>query len=111
MICYIKTSQNEGYAFKNLNLDFCDGSKTLGEIPGWQVPTYLQKYDTSNGYYELVTSRLLDNDFFNSHREYVLHTVDESRYIINANMYYGVAVLFVVLFFAIIYKWFIRIRG
>lgn len=111
MICVIKTGQNEIYGFKNMNLDFCDGTKTLGQIPGWSVPTYLQKYDTSNGYYELVTSRLLDNDFFDSHTDYVLYQVDESRYIINANVYFGVAVLFVFLFFAIIYKWFIRIRG
>lgn len=103
--CYIQYNSNTLYAFPNLTCH-------EGDLLPSYSSTIRETYYIYNGRIVLSNRQTITSNIGGSYSNYVSHIWgNKVDYSLDANYLVLPATLFVLAFFWIIYKWFIRLRG
>lgn len=103
--CYIQYNSNTLYAFPNLTCN-------EGDLLPSYSSTVRETYYIYNGRIVLSNRQTVTSNTGGAYRDYVSHIWgNKVEYSLDVNYLVLPATLFVLAFFWIIYKWFIRLRG
>lgn len=104
-LCYILYNSSTIYAFPELH---CSEGSILPSFSS----TTRQTYYLHDGKPYLSNSTTITNSGYNNYSSYVAHIATGDRYeFVGLGSFLLPAVLIMLCFFAVIYRWFIRLRG